>query len=464
MLSKIKSLLQWAGVDRAIFFTLIGRGWGFISGPISIYLIAKCLSREEQGYFYTFGSILNLQVFFELGLGLVIMQTVSHEMAHLSWTEQRTLTGSPVAKSRLASLFRFALKIYSILAAIALCLLIPVGFWFFASKGLSNSAYISWQIPWVIVVVITGMDFLLTPFYGVLQGCGKVAEFAKRGSWMAVIGSIILWSGLLLNIRLFSAPIQSIVSFVIGSAWILGKYYRCFKDLLATPILEGATISWKKDLLQFQWKVALSWVSGYFIFQLINPVLFRFSGPAEAGRMGMSMRIIDSISGIGTAWISTKSAPFGTYIAQKNFSKLDRIFNLAAKQAVGVILLGGVAFFACYFALLFMGSHLVSRFLDPISLLLLLANAAVYCIISCQATYLRAHKQEPLLANSIVAALITPILLFSITPYYGARGIVIGIFCLNTLLVLPWCNRIFKQKKREWHMPVSENKVLANEV
>jgi len=465
MVHYVKKLLRKVGVDRAIFYTLVNRGWGILSGPISIFLIARFLSREEQGYFYTFGSILGLQVFFELGLTLVIMQSVSHEMANLAWTTENTLAGSPVAKSRLASLFRFALKMYLVLAIAVLCALIPIGLWFFAAKGLSDSASICWRIPWVVVVLITSLNLLMTPFYGVLEGCGKVAEFAKRGSWMAIVGSLCLWISLISHGRLFAAPIQNIIYFVIGTTWVFGKYAKCFKDLLATPILEGATIRWKEDLFQFQWKVALSWVSGYFIFQLINPILFRYRGPAEAGRMGMSMRIIDSLSGLGLSWISTKSAPFGTYIARRDFGTLDAIFKRSMKQAVGVILLGGVGFFAVYYGAAWMQMALVYRFLDPLSLLFLLGNAVVSCIVNGQATYLRAHKQEPLLLNSIAGAVLMPLLLFLIAPQYGAPGVVIGIFLLNCFVGLPWCNWVFTRKRKEWHQPEPVlPKILANEI
>src|ERR1017187_10327567 len=131
MIQRLHQFRRWAGVDRAVFFTLLGRGWGVFSGPVSIYLIARFLTDDEQGFFYTFGSILGLRVFFELGLGYVIMQSVSHEMAHLHWSEQGTIVGEGAAKARLASLFRFALKCYLALALVGVIVLLPAGLWFF---------------------------------------------------------------------------------------------------------------------------------------------------------------------------------------------------------------------------------------------------------------------------------------------------------------------------------------------
>ena len=454
MIHRLKNFLRYFGVDRAIFFTLLSRGWGTVSGPITIYLLARCLSRDEQGYFYTFGSILGLRVFFELGLGYVIMQSVSHEMAHLHWGEGGTLEGDPHAKSRLASLFRFALKCYGGLAVIGACVLVPAGFWFF-SKSHASSTEVIWRIPWLTVVTMACCDLLLTPFYGFLEGCGKVAEFAKRNVWMAFVSSFCLWGGLLLGGKLFAAPLKNIACAVIGALWVFVKYGKCFKNILATPILPGAVISWKDDIFHFQWKIALSSLSGYFIFQLINPVLFRYKGPAEAGRMGMSMNIIETLMNLSYSWVSTKAAPFGTYIARKEFSRLDSVFKQAARQSVGVLTAGGVVFFAGYFILRWYGVALALRFLDPIPLFFLFAGAIVNCMIFCMALYLRAHRQEPLLLNSLVGAALIPLAVLTFGPSYGALGIAIALFCIHFFIGLPWAAWIFFTKRKLWHAPAA---------
>lgn len=450
MIQRFHRLRRWAGVDRAIFFTLLSRVWGVFSGPVTIVLIARFLTRDEQGYFYTFGSVLGLRVFFELGLGYVIMQSVSHEMAHLHWSEHGTIVGDPVAKARLASLLRFAIKCYVTLAVIGVCVLLPAGLWFF-NKTPAAGAAIIWRLPWLIVVVMTSFDLILTPFYGFLEGSGKVAEFAKRNVWMAVISSLCFWIGLTVGGKLFAAPIQNATGAVIGAFWVFVKYGRCFKDLLATPIPPGGAISWKDDIFHFQWKIALSSLSGYFIFQLINPVLFRYRGPAEAGRMGMTMRIIDTLSNFAYSWVSTKAAPFGTYIARREFDLLDRIFHQASRQAIAVHLAGGLAFFAGYYALRHYGVAVGYRFLDPLPVVFLYFNSLIVCIIFCQAIYLRAHRQEPLLANSLAAAALIPIAVLSVGPRFGAEGIAIALFSINVLISLPWATWVFVTKRRQWH-------------
>ena len=196
----------------------------------------------------------------------------------------------------------------------------------------------------------------------------------------------------------------------------------------------------------------MSSLSGYFIVQLINPVLFRYKGPAEAGRMGMSMKIIDTLMNFAYSWVSTKAAPFGTYIARKEFHHLDEVFRKASRLAIGVLLAGGMAFFAAYFALRWNGVALVFRFLGPVPLFFLYAGAIANCIIYCQAIYLRAHREEPLLINSLVAAVLVPIAVLTFGPRSGAYGIAIALFCINFFISLPWATWVFFTKRKQWHV------------
>ena len=72
-----------AGVDRAVFYSILSKAFSTAGSLITIPLILTRLTSVEQGFYYTFGSILALQVFLEMGFGAVAVQMVAHESAHL---------------------------------------------------------------------------------------------------------------------------------------------------------------------------------------------------------------------------------------------------------------------------------------------------------------------------------------------------------------------------------------------
>jgi hypothetical protein len=79
----LNRLAQWVGIDFHIQQTLLLRGWQVISGGVMLIFVAHWMTGIEQGFYYTFSSLIALQIFFELGLNYVVMQIVSHESAHL---------------------------------------------------------------------------------------------------------------------------------------------------------------------------------------------------------------------------------------------------------------------------------------------------------------------------------------------------------------------------------------------
>src|ERR1700728_3596138 len=96
------------GINRAIGFTVLARGWTVLSGALTILFIARFLSLTEQGYYYTFSSLVQIQVVFELGFSFVILQLAAHEISGLSFLSNGDLVGEPATHSRLASILQKA--------------------------------------------------------------------------------------------------------------------------------------------------------------------------------------------------------------------------------------------------------------------------------------------------------------------------------------------------------------------
>ena len=133
-----KWLFKTAGVDRAVAYAVPGRIWQIVVGVVNIILIARFITRSEQGYLYTFQSLLAFQLLFDLSLSGILVQFAGHEMAHLKWQAQGTVEGESAAKSRLASLIRISFKWYSIAAVLMLVLLTSGGLGERSGRGIGQ--------------------------------------------------------------------------------------------------------------------------------------------------------------------------------------------------------------------------------------------------------------------------------------------------------------------------------------
>jgi len=110
--SKIKTYLSVLGLNQAIYYSLLNKTFSAVAQPTILYFIAKNLSFIEQGYYYTFYSILALNIFLELELGVVITHFSSNEFGTLSWTPKGALQGDGLALSRLLSIIKKSLVWY----------------------------------------------------------------------------------------------------------------------------------------------------------------------------------------------------------------------------------------------------------------------------------------------------------------------------------------------------------------
>lgn len=435
------------GIDHAVVYTLAGRGWGLLSGIVMLLLVVRYLTPDEQGYYYTFASVLAMQIFFELGMSVVVMQFASHEMAHLRWSEAETVEGDTNAKNRLHSLFLLVTKWYGVIAALLIAVILPAGWIFFSSNH--PYAGVNWQFAWIWLVFAAAANIFFMPLLALLEGCGRIAEIARLRLYQNVIGSLLAWGVLVGGGGLQAMPAMSTGLALTVFIW-LWRTKRAFFQSLFVHDVAGGGIKWKTEIWPFQWKIALSWLSGYFIFQLFTPVLFAYRGAVEAGQMGMSIAIANALMSLAMAWMNTKVPSFGGLVAKRDYINLDRIYSLTLFRSLGVMVAGGGLLCTINYVIHLAHAHLVERILDPLPFTLLMLATTLNYITYTQAAYLRAHKEEPFLMISLVSAILIGVLTFSLGREYGSTGIMSGYLAVCGIVGFGWGSAIFFSKRREW--------------
>ena len=446
--SRLRHWLQHVlGLDRAVGFTVLARLWASSAGLVTVVLIARFLSPAEQGYYYTFGSLVAMQIVFELGFSFVILQLASHERARLSIAANYDITGDPVAHARLASVIQKSVRWYSVAAMLLATTLLPVGFYFFYTHQHAGHT-VFWRLPWCLVALMAVLNFQLDPLLSFLEGCGYVANIARLRLTQSVTGSLLAWLALIGHHGLF-APAMMLVGMASCSlVWLFTKRKLLFGLLKYHP--GSNRIRWSEEVWPFQWRIAVSWFCGYFIFWLFNPVLFAYHGPVEAGRMGMSLSLANAILGIAVSWVSTKSAPFGTLIARKEYRQLDHTFFRALLQSTAVSVAGALAAWLGTLFLKLENLRFAQRLLDPGSIAMLMIYMITNVIIFAEAYYLRAHKQEVFLVNSLVGAVTVTASTLIFGKYFGAKGIVVSC-SIGNVFGLVWATYKFQKYRRLWH-------------
>ena len=446
-------ITQKLGIDKAIFFTLLSRGLSISTALFTVFFVAKNLSPEEQGFYYTFGSIVALQVFFELGLTGIITQFVAHEASHLKLNSEYKMEGEEIYRSRLSSLLKFCAKWYLVVAILVFVALGIFGSIFFSSYSTEHKD-IEWFLPWILLAVGTAFNLLLSPITAFLEGLGKVKEVAQLRFVQQIVHPIVIWGGLSVGGKLFVSGADAFIR-VLVVALIVAKspFFRILRNIWNDHGSEK--VLYMKEIFPYQWRIALSWVSGYFIFQLFNPVLFATEGAKVAGQMGMTLAALNGWQALTQSWINTKVPRLSGYIAQKDYKNLDLLFGKTMKQMMLIGTSCLIAFIIAMYVIqkidfMLFGIRIGDRFLPILPLCLMAWAIWTMFPINCWATYLRCHKKEPLLLNSVVVGILCCISTVTFGNLYGVYGITIA-FALLRFVSLTWINYIYRHKKREWH-------------
>lgn len=437
------------GMDGAIAYSSGSRIFQAFAGVFTVVFIAAFLSKEEQGYYYTFNSLLAIQTFFELGFTTIITQFVAHEVSYLK-IDSNSIQGDDYYCSRIGDLLRFSMKWYSIAAIIFLCVVIFVGLFFFYN---SNDS-ISWRGPWIIICIATAIKLFQSPITAILIGVGKVKEMNKILFYQQIVTPIIMWTLLATNCKLYVLGISSFISIAVWFYFILKKDVR---ELLGGiyDYKVSHKISYVNEIMPYQWRMALSSISGYFIFYFLTPIIFKYQGAVIAGQVGMTISIVSAIQSLSLSWQNTKIPIYSGLIEQKRYKELDNIFNKTVRQMSLICLTIMVAAFFVLTGIKFWGislngDYLCNRFLTGWSLLFMFAAHYIDQFVFSWATYLRCHMKEPFLLLSIVSGILCLVGLLLTSKYSNVFYITLS-YLLVKFISIPWGYSIYNSKKKEWH-------------
>ena len=468
MLKHLHQFRRWAGVDRAVFFSNAAQMTRLVTGPITMALVLRYLTPEIQGYFYAFAGVAAMQIFLEMGFSQNILQFASHEFARLRFTPAQTLEGDPVAKSRLISLGRLAFGYYAVAAVIVLFAIGIGGHVFFtisdhhavarlgaaavenaalAAKSTPSHHAVAWQGAWWMIAVTAALSLAINPAWSLLNGCNQVAVVAKFSFWASLASFAVNAVALIAGAGIYASAIGSVFSLLLSVGYLALRWKPFLAQFLEHP--RHGQVSWAREIWPFQWRIAVSWMSGYFIFDIVNPIAFYFCGPVAAGQLGMSLQLVRMIYNVAMAWIYTKAPRFGMLIAAKAWQDMDSLWRRSTLQSFIFCLLGMISFLV---AIPFIGQLLprVPARLAPFGVNAWLGGAMlVQILIGSMAMELRAHKREPYMRLSVANAVLSVGFILPLVRVWGIYGEAMG-YALAIWAILIPAYKIYRVKRLEY--------------
>lgn len=436
MLRKLADRLQ---IDKPLAFALAARLWQAFSGPITIVLIIRSLTQDEQGIYYALVPIIGIQAFFELGLLNVLISQAGHASgAYWRADQAGDREARATAASRMDQLIRASSRWFGMASGLFFITALTVGWSTFSG----NNAKVDWQWPLVVLVPLAAVSVYVAPKLAILEGAGQRELVYRFRFWQVVSGSLAVWLALVSGLGIWALVIATGVQAIWAvylSEWHQSSFFGQF---FASAQADGAAVkegafSWVADVLPQQWRVAVSGATFHLATQFLAFIVFTFHTAAESGRLGMTLSITTAIQMLALSWVQTKYSLISNLHGQGQRMKAGTMWRTTTIVSTLLMLVAFLVLTTLVAVLPMFGRGWETRFIPPSMLIVLGIGCLANHLVAVQAFYVLARGRRPLVVALTSGYLVTAIAVW-IGGYYGANwGVVTAFTAGITFVALP---------------------------
>ena len=387
------------------FFTKILQA---IGGALSILFIVKYLGVEFQGVYYSFIGIISLQVFAEAGVGSIITQLVAHAVA------RNNRNPGWIGKRKIGYLLKFQLKWLVGSSAILLIFFSAFGFFYISQYvpiGIREEAYLAWY-P---LVFFTCLALPLNGVTSFMEGLGHLRiVYAQRLVQVALV-QFTLWASFFFGAGLLALAMSVAASVVSAAAFVAFLHLRVLQPLFSNSASASSMRKLRKGINRLQLKVGASWISGYFTYNFIPPLLLAIKGPVISGQFGMTIQILVAISAIAAVPVSTRLSTISHLVGSRENEQAKKYFRPRVFLSLLVFNVGFSITLLSVVIIKIYASQYSDRILEIFPLFIIGLGFFCHHLSGLLGIFVRAHRIEPFALNSAILAF----LLF-ITVYFSS--------------------------------------------
>lgn len=448
-ISKLKSYINYIGVERGVLSNISLRLLQIITQLILIFSISSKFSSVELGYYYVLNSYAGMSIFFELGMSAVIMQNAAHESAKIS--KELLFLDNNGLLSKLSSLFHFICKWQIIASILFLVIIYSSSFFFFNVKQTHENQNIHWQVPLLVLLLSISISIIVNGVYSFLEGCLFVFEISIVRIIQNISFITLFVVFIISNLGLLAYGLAQLFSLLIAVFFLSRqKVFIALRNIYKS-VSDENSFNWMQDIFPLQWRVAISSISGYFIFQIADLFAFKYQGPVLSGQLGFTMSLVNGIVIVSSVWTSSRSPMYANLVANNKINDLQILFKRTIFASIITFLFLGIAFFV--FKLLFIDYYklvFVGRLLNNFDTLLILLYSMCNVIIFSFAAYCRSNKEEPFLAPSVFGAVWGIFTSFLVLKYLTMQWFCFLLVFNNLIIGIPWAIWIYYKMKQKF--------------
>ena len=424
-----RSLLhRLQSADRDALVAVLTRG---IQGGVMAAGAAAVIWRmspSDQGFYFAFISFGILLQLCDFGLSYATLQSARHLLA----------TGRGHA---IAPLGATALRINVVATLLAWVIVGVLGWSVFARTAVHANT--DWVAPWIAFISGVAFNHFTAPSIFLVEGGVSVSTAWRFRMRQEIAAGLMLILVLALGFGLWALVAYYWTRFVLAALWMTsGIMPRKEARSLAFSITD-----WRRDVWPFQWRVGISAISGYLVFQAFSPIFFALQGPAEAGRFALSLAVMNALVMVTTAWPVSQAAHFGGMLGRNEKLALSSRLVRLLLSSTAFSVAGAVVAVAALLGLERFDPNVAARFADFGTTGLLIATAVIHHVVACFNVVLRSERRDPLLVLSVAGSVVTIACMTIVAALSNARGVAL-VYFFTSAMGLPIAYAIYRKFAR----------------
>lgn len=415
---------------RTSFFIITQRLTAFLVGAIVFFIVLSVANLTDLGFYFSALNFAALIIFFELGATASIIPSINQEQSSGYQIESKTNTKS---LKKISGIYNYYFSYFNKVFYFSIFSLPLIGIIFF--KIFSISDFFHMGIPWLILIFSYCYGVKLNFKFIILESFDLMEYVAKIRIIQHILSIVFLLFFFNRENFLFVISIYHFLIVLIGSISVNYKYKYLFNKLKSTNH-DKTPVSYK--IRNFRKKISISWIFGYFAYQLFNPFLYHFHGAAESGMFGMIIYINNFFSSISSSF------------AHAIYPKMSRL-NSNKQSSVSIFKKSFVSSVSLYLLILVLSLYIIYLFPYEITYLnmikeklppffifaITLFAGFIIFVISLFAYYVRSYVDEPFMFLSIASGLSTLILVILFIPFYGITAASFIYFFVSLIIAFP---------------------------
>lgn len=423
MLIKLKSLL-----NEDVFSSISSNLIKIVKGPLLAVIIILYLTPDEQGYWYTFQSLIIFAIIGDFGISKLIV--VIFPEYHVKIKSAKNFGESKKYLSEYSAIFFIYLFIYIVLIVAISFLLI-----FFVEYFYSNWSN-SYLNSWFYCAIFASINLLSSFSSAALYGSDLVSKKNYFEQIFAITFTLSASILLLLNFKIDSLSISILLGFLISHLYLLFSYYKSLKKLYKLfNFKEGIRILLLTKKLQLNFFT--STILSLYISSTLVPFVMKIFDPILAGQLGLSIFIINSI------------VTFSLILNYVEYPKIIKLISLkkylnVRNKCIRLFFLINCLFLLFSFiilTLILLSPEPIAQYFDRLlpftDLLLIFITQGILMNIGFIAGVVRGFKVEPYWILGIIQVFTTSLLFYITIKTNSIRTYLTFDIVLHLLILLP---------------------------